>query len=182
MNENYPSYKEMTRQFENAGLNISVAEVHGLVCGLLCGNAPDMEQLWRETIFEDQDVTQEALAESLERVKQMIDRAERQFSARDSVLDLMLPEETQPVAVRAAALRDWVQGFLYGFGLAGKQPESLFSEDAGEAIRDFGEISRMDTSEFDEGDETEEALLQIEEYLWVAALMIWHDVRAGGGV
>lgn len=182
MNENYPSYKEINGLIENAGLNISAAEVHGLVCGLLCGNAPDMERLLRETLFEEQDVTQEALAECLESVQRLIDRAESQFSSRDSVLDLMLPEETQPVAERAAALRDWVQGFLYGFGLAGKQPESLFSEDAGEAIRDFAEIGRMDTSEFEEEEEMEEALLQIEEYIWVAALMIWHDVRAGDGV
>lgn len=180
MNENYPSYVDLSQQIENAGLDTSAAEVQGLICGLLCGNAPDFEQLWQEALFEEQDSAGESFAALRKSTQQMIDRAMDQFSTPDDSLDLMLPEDTKPVAERAIALRNWVQGFLYGFGLAGKQPDSLFSEDAGEAIRDFGEISRMDTSEFDDAQETEEALLQLEEYLWVAAMMIWHDVRTGG--
>ena len=90
-------------------------------------------------------------------------------------LQLMLPGEDAPVAERATAIRDWSQGFLFGFGLAGEQKQQLLNSDAGEALQDFAEIARMNVQNFGELKEAEEALMQLEEYLWVATSLIWHE-------
>lgn len=171
-------YEELVRQVAAAGIESTLPEIHGILCGLLCGKAPDTANLWSEALFSDIEDNGAQVAECRKSLDTVFHHTVNQLTEDRMELSLLLPDEEQEAVVRAAAIRDWCQGFLFGFGLAGRQPESLFSQDAGEAIRDFREISRMDVEEMGDASETEEALAHLEEYLWVAALLVYQDVLA----
>lgn len=178
MNNNLPDYQALSRQVEAAGLEYTLAETHGIACGILCSMTANFPVLWQDAMFADADVNDLLVGEALEAMDQLVEHTRGQLNSGELALSLMLPADDEPVALRATAVRDWSQGFLYGFGLAGKQADSLFSEDAGEALRDLVEISRMDTDQFEDVEQDEDALIQLSEYLWVAALLIRQDMQS----
>jgi len=178
MNNNLPPYQTLSRQVEAAGLDYTLAEIHGIACGILCSKAADYPVLWQETVFADANPDDVLVGEAREGLDQLVDYTRAQLNAGALALSLMLPPDDEPLTLRVAAVRDWSQGFLYGLGLAGKQADSLFSADAGEALRDLVEISRLDTDSQEDMEQDEEALIQLSEYLWVAALLIREDMQS----
>ena len=53
------------------------------------------------------------------------------------------------------------------------------SQSTREALTDFGEITRMNVDALEEGDEEEEeALMQVAEFLRVAAMLVYDDLCA----
>ena len=178
MNDHLPQYQTLSGQIEAAGLDYSAAETHGIACGILCSLAEDFAGLWHAAVFADADANDVLVGEAREALDRLVDYSRAQLTAGELALSLMLPPDDEPLALRITAVRDWSQGFLYGFGLAGKQAESLFSADAGEALRDLVEISRLDTDQLQDDEQDEESLSQLSEYLWVAALLIRQDIQS----
>jgi uncharacterized protein YgfB (UPF0149 family) len=169
-----PDHARMARLLQAAGAEESAAEAHGMLCGMLCAGL----DRWQPHLLaeaEEGDLLAREAADELEALWQL---SGRELRERRMPIQLLLPEDERPVEERATALRDWSQGFLYGLGLGGKQKESLFRGEAGEALRDFSEIARMDLEEFGQAEEAEEALMQLAEYLWVATSLIWHEIHA----
>ena len=158
-------HARLDAQLRDAGLPYSAAEAHGILCGLTCAGVAN----WQEALLDEA-----APPELVEHLQAHFDQCQAELEARRMPVELLLPDDEQPVAVRATALRDWCQGFLYGFGLGGRLPEGFEQSEAGEALRDFGEIARMDLGDFGDDQQAEEALMQLREYLWVAASLIWH--------
>jgi uncharacterized protein YgfB (UPF0149 family) len=178
MNNNLPHYQTLSRQVEAAGLDYTPAESHGIACGILCSMAADFPALWQDAMFADTEANDVLVDEAREALDQLVDITRGQLNTGELALSLMIPSDDEPIGLRVAAVRDWSQGFLYGFGLAGKQAESLFSADAGEALRDLVEISRLDTDQLEDVEQDEDALNQLSEYLWVAALLIRQDLQS----
>jgi hypothetical protein len=86
-----------------------------------------------------------------------------------------LPDDDAPVAERGEALVAWCRGFLGGVGLAGIEPK--LGEEAREALGDVARIAESDVS-YDDPDADEEALVELEEFVRVAALLIHGDCVA----
>ncbi len=103
-------------------------------------------------------------------------------------LALLLPDDDRPLRERAAALCDWVRGFLYALGLLGLTDRDLSAETR-EVITDFSQITRMDLDALSDGrpdaladDEAQEvALTEVAEFVAVAALLVREDRLAAGG-
>jgi uncharacterized protein YgfB (UPF0149 family) len=81
---------------------------------------------------------------------------------------------------------DWCRGFLGGFGLAGTSAHAQLSDEAQEVLRDLGTVA---ASSFDFGneDEDEDALIEVQEFVRVAAMLLYtectaHDPSASGTV
>jgi len=98
----------------------------------------------------------------------------------------LLPADDRPLTERADAMVDWCRGFLGGFGLAGTSVHAQLSDDAQEVLRDLGTVA---ASSFDFGSETEDedALIEVQEFVRVAAMLLYtecnaHDPSASGTV
>ena len=85
--------------------------------------------------------------------------------------DLLLPAEERPLRERATAVYDWVRGLLFGLTLGGVERDGLEAE-AREAFDDLVELTRLDLSAIEGGEEDEQALAEIIEFLRVAAMTI----------
>jgi len=85
---------------------------------------------------------------------------------------------TDPNAERIAALAQWSQGFLYGFGIgAPTTPESL-PGDTAEVLRDLSEIARANDAEVAGSDEEEQAYAELVEYLRAAVQLLHEEFAA----
>jgi uncharacterized protein YgfB (UPF0149 family) len=85
-----------------------------------------------------------------------------------------MPPDEAPLRERAAAVYDWCRGFLFALGLAGVQERDL-SDQTREVFRDFVDITRMDIEDLAEGEDNEDALTEIVEFLWVAAMLVYEE-------
>lgn len=176
---NSDNYLETQQLLQMAGLGISPAEVQGMVFGILGANAePVLEQWASELLATVEDKAQVSGVRQV--LEQLRAQAVEQIDEDDLRLQLMLPGDDAPVADRSLALRDWCQGFLYGFGRSGRSSIADMSTESREALHDFGEIAQLDTSGTDDDESDQQSLMELEEYVRMSALMIRTETATSG--
>ncbi len=177
------NYERVERQFASADVENTAAEVHGVLCGLLCGGAADAERIWLGELLPegvpDGDLLLTECKTSLTTLYKETDAA---------VLDLefgfsaFLPEDDKSITVRGRAVADWCQGFLYGLGLAGSAGDGQLAGDAAEALKSLSEVSQLDVAALQVSEEDEFDLAEVIEFIWVAAMLIRGDLVNDGDV
>lgn len=96
---------------------------------------------------------------------------EAAISPPSVAFDLLLPSDDRPLLERATAVHDWVRGLLFGLTLGGLERDQLDGE-AREAFDDLVELTRMDLAAIEDTDEDEQALVEVIEFLRIAAMSI----------
>ena len=166
------TYEGLGKQLGDARGDSSASEIHGLLYGLRCGGTKELKSRFFAELFPAGGEVDPELRASLDQLLQ-----DAQGSMQDGEragFSLLLPADEQPLKLRAGAVRDWCRGFLYGLGLAGGDAERRLSGEAREGLQDLTEMTRMDLEGLETGTEDEAALVEITEYIWVAATLI-HD-------
>jgi uncharacterized protein YgfB (UPF0149 family) len=159
-------------------LTFSPSEAHAIAVGLLAGNLTDPEAHWSAAMYADLDPNDALVRECRSCLDALFQATAEQMRDAEFGLQLFLPPQDVVDYDPASALRDWAQGFLYGFGLVGEASASaLLSPEGQEALRDFYEIGNMEVPEQPGGEEEQQALAEIEEYLRVAAMLIHEDMH-----
>ena len=159
-------------------LGTEASELHGSLCGYLAGGG----SLRGSSVLAALQLDGEATDPSAEDLA-LLDRLARQSATELADPELgfepLLPEDDRPLAERAEAVAEWCRGFLGGFGLAGTDAHAQLSDDAQEVLRDFGTVA---AASFDFGDaaEDEDALIEVQEFLRVGALLLYTE-SAGRG-
>jgi len=171
-----PTYERVARQMAGAGIEAGPAEAHGLACGLVCGGVEDAYARWETELFEVSDSGGTPVAECRRSLESLLDRTVDEMDGDGMGFTLFLPDDERPLAQRAIALREWCDGFLYGFGLSGISPQRLLSSEGREALRDLGELTRLDVEHVGQDEDEEEALVEIVEFVRVAAMLIREEV------
>ena len=125
-------YQAFATLLTSSGHNVSPAELHGLLLGRSCAGAGFNADEWlidaAELLeSEPQDNIRNALIGLQEMVK-------GELTGDDVTVVLLLPTDDAPLAERAAALGEWCQGFLSGFGLNCRD-SSMLSTEATEVLR-----------------------------------------------
>ena len=177
MQHRHPDYRELDQILGRAEAAAGAAEVHGLLCGLLCAAGRLEETAWANQVFTEADTRSVAQQQGRAAVQSLA--AWTQEAMNDPVLsmDLLLPAEGQPLFERTAALAEWCQGYLLGLAAGGLREDAALPEDVAELIRDFTEISRagFDVDEDDEDDEV--AFSEVVEYVRVGVLLINDELQ-----
>ena len=175
MSETPLIYERVERQLASADIEISGAEVHGVLCGLLCAGRKSAHAIWFRELFSETESEEPLIRECRDSLDRMYQQTFAAIDGPGLGFTPFLAEDDKPLKVRAGAVSDWCRGFLYGVGLAGISPEKQLSAETQEALHDFTEISRMDTDALGDSEEDEEALIEITEFPWVAAMLVHAD-------
>ncbi len=169
-------HERVARQLASADLELSASEVHGVLCGLLCAGRQDALELWFAELFEGSDPDDPLVAECQQVLSQLHGETREAIEGPGLGFQPLLPDDERPIRERAEAVRDWSQGFLYGVGVAGVSPERELSDHTREALQDFSDITRMEIEGLTDDEEDEDDLMQVTEFLWVAAMMVYDDL------
>jgi uncharacterized protein YgfB (UPF0149 family) len=177
-----PEYAQLADRLAASPLSPTAAEAHGMLCGLICAGSASAAAVWIRELFPEAGrdgppdaMTRSALQAVAERTRSEIEGPRLGFTP-------LLPEEGRSLRERAIGLYDWARGLFYGLGVAGLRREDL-SEEGREAFADLADITRMDLDALEEGEENEAALAELQEFVWVAAMLIFEERgRSSGGV
>ncbi|MBI5039879.1 MAG: UPF0149 family protein [Gammaproteobacteria bacterium] len=173
----HPDYLELEQVLGRAEAVAGAAEVHGLLCGLLCAAGRLVEKTWLVQVFADADNRSVAFQQGRAAVQRLA--AWTVEALNDPVLgmDLLLPDDDQPLAERTAALGEWCQGYLLGLAAGGVDQDALLTEDIAELIHDFTEISQAGFDVDAANDDDEAAFCDVVEYVRVGVLLIYDELQ-----
>ena len=92
--------------------------------------------------------------------------------------ELLLPDDSQPLAQRTEALTLWCNGFVYGLGVSGADDPEKLPGDAGEIVRDLSQIMRAGVDEADGAEANESSLTELIEFVRIGVQVIFEDLSA----
>jgi uncharacterized protein YgfB (UPF0149 family) len=177
------TFPEITRVLEGLSSSVAAAESHGCLCGALCTAADYPVERWLEEIVPEADQSDNEGDEGDDSIGDDQSQAALRLLYSDTLqalrgdemdLELLLPDDNIALGLRATALSQWCQGFLYGFGAARHVNAEELPTDVDEILRDMTHIGRA-TVEVGEGsEEEEEAYAEVVEYVRVGVQLI-HD-------
>ncbi|WP_225876281.1 UPF0149 family protein [Lysobacter solisilvae (ex Woo and Kim 2020)] len=164
-----PAAAALDAEIRALALATTSAELHGSLCGWLAGGGATTPD-WLGRVLADPALPAVAEGSALD---ELCKASAAQLADRSFEFELLLPDADAPLMERSGALFDWCRGFLGGFGLAAGAAPAL-SEDSQEALADLAKLAAAQPQ--DDGDEEdEEALVELEEFVRVAALLLHGD-------
>jgi hypothetical protein len=175
---NQYGFAEIEQALSVADSAVSVPEAHGCLCGALCVMPGFSAQHWlRELLPDPAEGT--ALPDSMpvdETLAQVHRATVEALRGEEMSFSPLLPDDELPLTQRIAALAQWSQGFLYGFGIGAPVVTEALPDDVNEILRDFSQIARATDAETSGGDEEEQAYAELVEYLRAAVQLIHDDL------
>ena len=135
-------YEELSLLFEEAGVDTTAAEAHGIITGVL--GVPTQSQLdWLPLILGTQPLIANAAADELpERLQTLWREVAGMLRQGEFEFALLLPDQQQRLEERAEALANWCRGYLLGLAQAGARGAQDLSADATEIVGDMMHIAR----------------------------------------
>ena len=171
-----PDYTELSAALVDAKLNFSTAQVHGLFCGFICaGNIKD-HHAWEKQLFGTQKIKD---AHCLELLQQLYELTHQQLKEFSFEFSLFLPDDETDINLRAEALGLWCQGFVTGLQPVTGASHNPMKDEIQEALNDITEIAQVNYGDIADDDEDEVAYFELVEYVRLAALMIYHELKSG---
>ncbi|NVK44325.1 MAG: UPF0149 family protein [Oceanospirillaceae bacterium] len=173
--DNLPDFDDIANLLVAEGVHAtSPSELHGMLCGCLCAGARPDPAAWLQLASERLDIDAFSQESSKVGMLELYNQALAQLEATDLGFEPLLPDDDHLLAQRAGALGVWCQGFLGGFGQLGKQTDASLSTEAREVLSDLGQIAQI-AAEDEDSDDNEADLMEIQEYVRMAALMLFAE-------
>lgn len=168
------SFDELADRLADLGQS-HPSEIHGYLCGLIsAGSHPDVQQ-WLKQLAEQMgdksfDETFDEVTEQL--LSQLFLHTQNELESGSLSATLFLPDDDEALGLRTESLGIWCQSFISGFG-QGLESRQV-SEMVEEVLRDFAEISLIETAE--ENDESERLYVEVSEFVRLAWLNVFAEV------
>lgn len=168
------AYEDYQQMIDNDGGGISVAEVHGLMTGMLCMDPSASFGKWRSEMKTLGILAGQGKPEALECLIPLFDGTRDRFAADEFEFTPCLPDDEYPIDERVGALGEWCQGFLIGLGEA--KANLSWPGQCHEIITDLIAISNVDPDS--NRDDDENSLMELIEYVRVGVELIRMELRA----
>lgn len=164
-----PELAAVEAEIRRLALATTPSELHGSLCGWLAGGGAPVPA-WLGPVLVDDTLAAPVAGSALDQLRTA---SVAQLADRAFTFALLLPDSDTSLTQRSGALFDWCRGFLGGFGLAAGGSSALSAEST-EALGDLAKFAGAQPQ--DDGDEEDEdALIEIEEFVRVAALLLHGD-------
>ena len=169
-----PLYANLAQSSLMNTLGVEAPELHGSLCGYLCGGGQANAENWLSLVLSDDAIHEVEPGTDLAQLyaATCVGLASEEFE-----FDLLLPDSDAPVSERGDALLAWCRGFLGGVGLSGADLKKM-SEETQDALSDLSRIAASDLS-YEDGDSDEEAFEEVSEFVRVAAMLVHSDCVLG---
>lgn len=170
-------FDELADLFVELKVFSSPSELHGMLCGQLARADDFDEQTWLTgaATFLEQPRFESDEAKTL--LLEMFVTTRQQLMASGFELLMLLPDDDVDICERADSLGRWCLGFVSGLGAA----RTALTEDARETLEDLEEIVQIDDQGLEDGEENEQDLMQLVEYVRMAAIMLYSELHGQSG-
>ena len=157
--------QELNRVLKSLNIELSAAEFHGSLIGVLVGRTKPED--WLIELIGKQESKNAIARESVQFLLKFVSQTQKSLNSADFKFDILIADENHSMSQRLHDLSHWCQGFLYTFALSGTKLNSEINN----IIADFTEFTRVDYSTVND-QENESAILEIIEYIKIGVLLI----------
>jgi len=178
-------YDLLKQQLNTANASVQAAEAHGFICGVIATDQQIPDD-WYQEVFDQSEEGDLLVKDCQASLTQLYKETLEEIEGAGMGMRLLLPADNNPLAERAKAVSQWCQGFLYGVGIKGDNAQPL-SHEAQEALEDMAAFTHIDIEALEDeanndqiGSDDEVALIEVTEFLWVAAMLIRESYLDGG--
>ncbi len=167
-------YQPLQQSLQESTASMGIAEVHGVLCGVLCTPEHIPEDRWLELIFSENNDESLLIADCRKQPILLKEYTVTQLNSSDCRFNLLVPTDEQPLVERTQALAEWCQGFLLGLGLTPTIQQRELTNTLKEFMRDVILISHLDPPEQDT-ETDEKAYAELVEYLRMGILTFYQE-------
>jgi len=169
-------YETVSEELDRVGAPLDAAEAQGVLMGLFASKGAVSERGWLAELIPENHKPGRFAQPG---IKALHARLVRQLASGDNMgVDLCLPEDGVPFDERLEALRNWCQGYLYGFGAGGGSAPDKLPPDAREVFEDITEIGQLQADD-SQSEANEQALMELVEYLRVGVAVVHLALHPG---
>jgi len=172
------TFDGLANLFVTLGALNSPAELHGMLCGQLCGGNRFSEAQWLSVASDFLEPTMPLDAEANQLLGDFYHITLEQLGDEEFGVELLLPDDDSDLGTRITGLGQWCHGFLSGFGGSGITGDTQLSAETSDVLRDFAAFVQLDPQDA-EDDESETDYMEIVEYVRVATLTIFMEIGIG---
>jgi len=174
-----PDFNAIEQLLSASGASWEAAEAHGAFCGRACLSGVAAIRAWVDELLAESDAADVLAKERSKTLESLAASAILQLEAGDMSFNVFAPDDGESLYIRTAALVDWCHGFMHGLVTAGgadegPQADALEVEVVSEILDDFSEITKAGAGE-DEGEEAENAYVELIEYVRVSVQLIYDE-------
>jgi uncharacterized protein YgfB (UPF0149 family) len=169
-----PDYDHVQQLLTQERSLADAAEAHGTLAGCLCAAQGYKVEDWLREILPEGRAGPETTAV----LEGLYATTAGALLQPDMEFELLLPADEQAIDVRAAALAQWCQGFLYGLGAGAVPDASELPGEVGEVVRDFIEISRAGVDAAQSEESNEAAYAELVEFVRVGVQLLFEELGA----
>jgi len=171
-----PIYQSVIETLCCQSLPALPAELHGYLCGLICGSHQNTPQKLYQFIFDTLKQEELLTDENKNLIATLVNNSHQQLKSPDFSFQLLLPDDKKPLKTRIEALVKWAQSFLSGLGIAGFDQADLKNKDSAEAIHDIIEITKINFNNIGlKIEEAEESYVEITEHLRISVILLYTE-------
>jgi len=168
------NYAELQRLMEDCRALTDPAEAHGSLAGALCASDNYRLDDWLAEILPEGAPRGAASAG----LRELYDETRSALASEQMGFELLIPDDDEPIELRATALTLWCNGFVYGLGTGGAADPARLPGDAGEIVRDLAEITRAGVDEREGLEANEAALAELVEFVRVGVQVVFEELGA----
>lgn len=191
MADSHTDYATLSVALDGLDSAITVSELHGGFCGVLCAGGAAAASTWIEECVAETEAAADEAEEALVIFRVMEVETTRALASADLEFTPLLPEDDSPLDDRVEELALWCHAFLSGLAFGGLTlPEgstrlSVDSDAAAatessleEIAKDFAAISRagLSAGELSDPADADFALAEIVEYVRVSAQIVLEEI------
>lgn len=171
------TFAEVEHELRAVDASLTVAEAHGCLCGALCTLQHFSPQRWLQELLPEEvtPITDRPAGDVSGVLQQVFTDSSEALRGDAMQFAPLLPDDEAPLPERIAALAQWSQGFLYGFGIGAPTAPHALPGDTAEVLQDLSEIARANEAEVAGSDEEEQAYAELVEYLRAAVQLIHEE-------
>jgi len=169
-------FDPLVEVLQQQGVMHGPSELHGVLCGLLSTGFGQHNEDVLGVLAAHAELEQRWPSVAEKHWLAIRDAAMAAFTGEGLDFHLLLPDDSEELGVRVAALGQWCEGFLVGFGTGtAGETDAQLAPALQEAIRDIAAVSQVSLP--DENNEEEAAMFeQVAEHVRMAALMVFTEL------
>ena len=172
-------YDTLNDALRRCGATWDAAQAHGLLSSRLAVAGAGAGLDWLQRVLEGTNESDALRTECAAALNTLFQDTQRQLSERLSEFAPLLPDDSDPAQVRAAALAHWCEGFLHGLvsvDHGDTLKERLARDPLADIIRDMLQLTRAEVGEDSDDETNEAAYAEIVEYVRVAAQLTYEEL------
>ena len=151
---------------------ISGAELHGAVSGLICAFPQITPEDCFGLVFGEENISHK----QEESFVGLFNYTWQSLQQMDFEYNLLLPDDDEPLGARIEALADWCHGFVTILQMSPEEHKSTWSEDVKSVIDNIQDVTFIDTESTEDSNDDEVAYVELVEYVRLGILMIYADM------